>query len=100
MNIMLVIYLIALGLCSWFGPTLVAVTNKDDAEAKVTDRDAFAGIIMGLIPVLNIFMVFFGASLLSDIIRVNKEAKRGNREPLRQLNRDLSTVRLKRGRKK
>jgi len=89
MSVMFVIYLIALGLCTWFGPKVSAVLDSYDVEAEITNRDAFVSFVIGLIPVFNIFFVFFGAWLWSDISKVTKEAKAGNKEAVKQFNEKL-----------
>jgi hypothetical protein len=73
MFIMLLIYLVSMGLCIWFGPKLIAVLDRLDVKAEVTPTDALAGLILGVIPVLNIFFVFFGGWILAGVFQVLKE---------------------------
>jgi hypothetical protein len=72
---MLVIYLITLALCIWFGPKVVAVIEKRDARAEVENIHAIAALILGLIPAMNIMFLFFGAKLLFDVDKLLKANK-------------------------
>jgi hypothetical protein len=89
---MFVIYLVALGLCTWFGPKVSAVLDSYNVEKESTNRDAFVAFTIGLIPVFNIFFVFFGAWLLTDILRVMKESKNGNTEAVKEFNKKLKEL--------
>jgi hypothetical protein len=69
---MLLIYLITLGLCTWFGPKVAAVIEERDARAEASNVHAIAAFLLGIIPALNVLFLFFGAILLVDIAKVLK----------------------------
>lgn len=75
MYIMLLIYLIILGLCSWFGPKVVAVVEKRDARAEIENVHAIAAFLLGIVPAFNVLFLFFGARLLVDVEKLLKANK-------------------------
>lgn len=89
---MLLIYLTAMALCIWFGPKVSAVVATNDVETEVTNTHAVAGLLIGITPVLNIFFCFFGAWLMTEILKTLKAAKKGDRKAVQDFNRKLKVM--------
>jgi nitrogen fixation/metabolism regulation signal transduction histidine kinase len=89
MYIMFLIYLIVLGICTWFGPRLVAVINSCDAKAEIDTKDAIAAFMIGLVPVVNILFVFFGALILAELHQVLKAEREGSKTAVAKFNEGL-----------
>ena len=70
---MWVIYLLVLGLNIWFGPKAVAVVDECDARAEIRTVHAVAAFLIGVVPVVNVISVFFGAIFLHDVYSLLKE---------------------------
>lgn len=72
---MWLIYLVTLGLCTWFGPKVVAVIDKRDVRAEVENLHAIAAFLLGVVPAFNVLFLFFGARLLVDVEKLLKANK-------------------------
>jgi hypothetical protein len=86
MDVMLLIYLVSLGLCTWFGPKIVAITDTLDIRSEVSNKHAVAGFFLGLMPIINILFIFFGGWLLARSLKV---LNRGSAEDIRKFNEEL-----------
>jgi hypothetical protein len=92
MVVMLLIYLVILGLSAWFGPKVIAVLDNCDANAEVTNVHALAGFMIGVIPVVNIFFVFFGGWILAELYKVLEEERKGVKGSVDAFNRGLKEL--------
>ena len=62
-----------LGLNIWFGPKAVAVVDECDVRAEIRTVHAVAAFLIGVIPVINVLSVFFGAIFLHDVYSLLKD---------------------------
>jgi hypothetical protein len=85
----ILIYLVSLGLCTWFGPKVVAVFDRCTAKADIENRHSVAGFVIGLIPIVNVLFVLSGGYVLWEVRRVLKEEIKGNRSDLINFNAEL-----------
>lgn len=63
--------------------------DRCDVRAEVNNVDAIAGFIIGIVPFVNMFFVFYGAWLLSDITKVLREAQAGSTTVIQDYNQKL-----------
>lgn len=92
MFIIFLIYLTAFGLSTWFGPKVIAVLDRADVKTDITNVDAIAGFLIGIVPVLNIFFVFFGGWILAEITKVLKAEAAGDKNAVKLFNQRLKEL--------
>ena len=88
-DVMWIIYLTALGLCIWYGPVVAAVLDKLEVEVDINGYFAATGLIIGLIPVVNIWFVMMNVFLITDIHKALRAKKNGDVDAVPELNRKL-----------
>ena len=88
-DVMWIIYLTALGLCTWYGPVVAAVLDKLEVEVDIDRTYATVGFIIGLIPVINIWFVMWNVFLITDIHKALRAKKNGDEEAVPKLNQKL-----------